>query len=426
MSDSQRRWLERGGWLAAFLLPLVFNPLVLDDPFEPTKTLLFQVIVLGMVVVAVWPGGAKDRRWPPNPLAVPVWLYGVVVGLATAVSIDPRISLWGGNIYRPGTINTLALLLFFFLLATTLRTPRQIDQLINLILIGSVPVALYGLIQYVGLDPIDWRPHSISPIHSTMGRSIYLGGYLAMIIPFTLVRLIQARADDNRRQQVAFGILLLLQLSCLLFTLARGAWLGFTVGIALFAILLARRQRSRRRLVLLLLIVGLAVVAFITNDGWQLLTEPNTPRQLDLSHIRQGSDNARLVTWRTALALIPDRWLLGYGPETFATAVAQYKANLPNPHPDWMYLPDPHNLLLNQVTAVGLAGLAAFLWLIGRFYALLLAHFRQKSADQSRLLLAACLSSVTVYLIQAQFNPDMITLSMVFWLNLVIGIILVR
>jgi O-antigen ligase len=259
-----------------------------------------------------------------------------------------------------------------------------------------------------------------------MGRSNYLGSYLAMIIPFTLVRLIQSRDDAQQNRLVAYGILLLLQLLCLLFTLARGAWLGFTVGIVLFAILLTRQQRNRLRLALLLLIVGLAVVGFITNEGWQLLTEANTPFQLDLSRIRQGSDSARLVTWRAALALVPERWLLGYGPENFATAVAQYKANLPNPQPDWKYLPDPHNLLLYQVTAVGLAGLAAFLWLIGRFFTLLLTHFRQKSADPPRLLMAACLSSVTIYLIQAQFNPDMITLSMIFWLNLVTGIILVR
>jgi O-antigen ligase len=298
MSETQRRWLERGGWLAAFLLPLLFNPLALNDPFEPTKTLFFQMIVLGMAVVAVWPGGEKEKWWLPNPLAVPVWLYGVIVGLATAVSIDARTSLWGSNIYGHGTITTLALLLFFFLLTTALRHTRQIDQLINIILIGSVPVALYGLIQYAGLDPIEWSPHSISPIHSTMGRSNYLGSYLAMIIPFTLVRLIQSRADAQRNRLVAYGILLLLQLSCLLFTLARGAWLGFTIGIVLFAILLTRQRRNRLRLVLLLLIVGLAVVGFITNAGWQLLTEANIPFQLDLSRIRQGSDSARLVTAR--------------------------------------------------------------------------------------------------------------------------------
>ena len=56
----------------AFLLPLFFNPLALDDPFEPGKVLLFQLIVLGMVGVAFWPGVGKPPWWRGNPLAVPV------------------------------------------------------------------------------------------------------------------------------------------------------------------------------------------------------------------------------------------------------------------------------------------------------------------------------------------------------------------
>jgi O-antigen ligase len=418
MSDTQRRWLERGGWLAAFLLPLFFNPLALDDPFEPGKVWLFRFIVLGMAGVAAWPG--KGRGAWSNPLAVPVVAYGVMVGLATAVSINVQTSLWA----RHGAVTILAALLFFFLLTAALGHRRQVEDLFSVILIGSVPVALYGLIQYLGFDPIAWQNESVSPIHATMGRSLYLGSYLAMIMPFTMVRLIQHHAPGQRKRQIALGFVLMLQVACLLVTLARGAWLGFLGGMVLFALLLIRQRRTRLWTIVALIVMGLAVLGFIARSGWVIFDEAAAPFSGDLGRIREASDNARLTTWADALALVPARWLLGYGPETYATAVTQRLGVITGPYTS--HLPDPHNLLLHQATAVGLAGLLAFLWVNGRFYVLLLAQFRRANDADTRLLLAAILRSTTAYLIQAQFNPDMITLSVLFWINLSMGIVLLR
>lgn len=420
MSDTRRRRLEQGGWLVALLLPLFFNPLALDDPFESGKVLLFQLIVLGMMGAALWPGTGKGSWWRGNPLAVPVMVYGLIVGLATAVSIEPRASLWG-DAYPHGILLTLAVLLFFLLLAAALHERQQVEKLISVILISSVPVALYGVIQFMGLDPLAWSHDSVSPVHATLGRSLYLGGYLAMVIPFTLLRLIRHN-DAARRRQIALGIVLALQVSCLVFTLARGAWLGFLGSTALFTFLLAYRRRFWLGGIVLFLILGVVGLVVISRAGWTAF--PTIQLGSDLGRIRAFSDNARLSTWADALALVPDRWLLGYGPETYATAVQQQLGITTGPYT--LHLPDPHNLLLYQVTAVGLAGLLAFLWIIGRFYALLLAQFRRTSDTNNRLLLAAVLSSTTAYLIQAQFNPDMITLSALFWINLAMGITLLR
>ncbi len=387
MSKTQRRWLERGGWLVAFFLPLFFNPLALNDPFESGKVLLFQLIVLGMIGVAVWPGEGKARWWRGNPLAAPVVVYGVIVGLATAVSIDIRASLWG-DAYPHGALLTLAVLLFFFLLTTALQEQRQVEQLIRVILISSVPVSLYGIIQFIGLDPLVWSHDSVSPVHATLGRSLYLGGYLAMVIPFTLLHLIQHHSANQRRRQIAFGIILGLQVSCLFFTLARGAWLGFLGSMVLFAALLARRRRFWLGGLALFLIVGVVGLAVISQRGWMVF--PTLQTGPDLGRIRAFSDSARLSTWADALVLIPGRWPLGYGPETYATAVQQHLGIITGPYT--RHLPDPHNLLLYLATAVGLPGLLAFLWMNGRFYALLLARFRQTSRTDTRLLLAAILS----------------------------------
>ncbi|MCB9420424.1 MAG: O-antigen ligase family protein [Ardenticatenaceae bacterium] len=414
MSATRRRWLERGGWLVAFLLPLFFNPLALADPFEPAKVWLLRLIVLGMAGVALWPGDGRLHWRRENPLAGSVAVYGVMVGLATAVSINVHASLWGLH----GTVTILALLAFFLLLAAALRDRQQVEDLINVMLVGSAPVALYGLIQYLGLDPLVWQSDSVSPVQSTMGRSLYLGGYLAMIIPFTLARLVRYMSEKQRPRQIAFTILLLLQLICLWVTLARGAWLGFCSVMLLFAVLLTGR---RLRWIIVSSVIGAAGLYFASQIGLSAFSDQ---LNIDLGQVRAISDAARLSTWADALALVPGRWLLGYGLETYATAVQQQFGVIIGPYTG--HLPDPHNLLLYQITAVGISGLLAFLWVNGRFYRLLLARFRLTQDVSTRLLLAAILSSVTAYLIQAQFNPDVITLSAFFWLNLAVGISLLR
>ena len=118
--------------------------------------------------------------------------------------------------------------------------PRDMS-LVRGALAEPLSIALYGVAQHLGLDPINWITDSVSPVLSTMGRSNFLGAYLAMVLPFSLSRIL--RPVDGT-QRLRYAIILLLQMSCLLLTQARAAWLGFTVGCLLFLALLARRWRS--------------------------------------------------------------------------------------------------------------------------------------------------------------------------------------
>lgn len=129
----------------------------------------------------------------------------------------------------------------------------------------------------------------------------------------------------------------------------------------------------------------------------------------------------RMTIWESTLSLLPARWVLGYGPETYLTAYSlRYQGDaIPGEHGAY----DPHNLLLYQLTAVGCAGLLAFLWALIRFYRVTCASFLADTDWHSGASTAAVLGSATAYLIQAQFNPDSIVLLTVFWLVLVLGVV---
>jgi len=297
---SRNKLLEIGGHLAAVLLPLYFIPSS-RQYIEAGKANFFLLITFGMLVVMIvsnyqelgeknawqtWRSFAKEKikKLPAdNPLLLPALVYLCAYILATAFSIDPSTSLWGVGT-KQGTVTVLYILIFFTLLANAIQSNSQIERLVTSLILGSIAVCIYGWVQFLGLDPLDWDSGSISPVHSTIGYTLYLGAYLAQVIPFTLSRMILNWRNERNLTWV-YGIVLLLQVSCLLFTLARGAWLGFVVGCMVLLWLLAYRWRKRVLVSLSVLIIagGLKVREFRSllplGPEFMVAADPEEPNQ---------------------------------------------------------------------------------------------------------------------------------------------------
>jgi O-antigen ligase/tetratricopeptide (TPR) repeat protein len=136
-------------------------------------------------------GGASPR----GLLAWAAVVYLFIVLLTTATSIAPGLSAMGSYTRLQGAFTMLTYGAFFFLLALNLRAREQFDRIITVLLLTSVPVALYAASQELGLDPLtyfgqretlQWRARS------TLGNHVFLGAYLIMIMPWAAARLIGA------------------------------------------------------------------------------------------------------------------------------------------------------------------------------------------------------------------------------------------
>ena len=255
VSPACRRVVAGGGIALAILLPLCFNPFV-AAPFEPPKVALFLAITASMVLArgacaTVRRAGTLGRRgagaWMAaqsreNPLLLPAWAYAAAHVLATLASSDPARSFWGAGPNPHGTITILSLVAFSLLMAEALARPEERERVVTAVLLGSVPVAIYGLAQYLGLDPLDWLTYPVPRAFSTMGNTIYLGAYLAMATPFTLARMASA---SGRGEALRYGLVLALQVGCLWVTFSRGAWLALLGAGLLFLGYLAWQRRSR-------------------------------------------------------------------------------------------------------------------------------------------------------------------------------------
>ena len=129
--------------------------------------------------------------------------------VSTIFSISPQVSLWGSYQRMQGTYSTLSYIVIFALMAGNLRTREQVDRLVTTIIVTSVPVGLYGIVQHYGLDPLPWAGDVISRVAANMGNPIFVASYMIMIVPLTLSRLIESMTTIIKEEQASWGHTLL-------------------------------------------------------------------------------------------------------------------------------------------------------------------------------------------------------------------------
>jgi cyclophilin family peptidyl-prolyl cis-trans isomerase/tetratricopeptide (TPR) repeat protein len=285
------------GWLAAVIVvPLFFN-IYSQRVFEPDKLSLLRSIALVMSVAWVI-RIVEDRRANSGqeeqgeqhvfllqrvykaPLVLPTLLLVLVYLVSTMASIAPSVSFWGSYQRLQGTYTTLSYIVIFFLALQGIRTKRQLNRLISAMVLVSFPIAMYGLIQHFGLDPLPWGGNVTTRVAANMGNPIFVAAFLILVVPLTLSRLFenwkQAVGPLDTRDGVlgviAFVLLAGALLASMLWRKGEGtvwiSWVAllFGVGLQVPIYLLSPAERRPRVLAISLPLT----FAFLVGFSWIL------------------------------------------------------------------------------------------------------------------------------------------------------------
>jgi len=438
--------------------PLLVNPFGCRF-YELPKVVFFRFAVL--LLLTAWLVNRINfrgaiagslRNLLARPLVLPALLFAFAHVLSTITSVAPHLSLWGSFIRAYGTYNVLCYAIFFLLITLNLRTAGQLEQLITIALLASLPVALYGALQRSGFDPIFPEYDYSSRVVSTIGNPIFLGAYLIMVIPLAFGRLLASlhallgsnQPPSSRRSMLlevaGYASLLALQLICLLYTQARGPWFGLLSGAVLFSALIALRHRMKK-LLLITIAASVALIALLV-----ALNLPNTPLEpftgspylsrlafSDELAAGTGTSWVRLFIWQGTLELIrsrpnigftpdplrPLRLLIGYGPETMEAVFPQvYPPGLAYVEARESVVDRAHNELLDLVVTTGVLGLLAFLLLVGSFFYCGFSLLWRTRSFKAQISLAALLSAMFAHLVEAQFGILLPSDELLLWLYL--------
>lgn len=256
------RALEAGWLLGVTVTPVFFN-VYSSRVFEPDKLTTLRALATVMAVLwivrlleEIHQSKAPLRFSWRTPMVLPALLTMGIYLVSSAFSLVRYTSIVGSYQRLQGTYTLFGYLVLFFAIITSLRTRTQLARLITVLILNSLPVSLYGIIQHNGLDPLPWAGDVESRVASNMGNAIFVAAYLIMIVPLTAARIVQSFSDILSREEArvsdilrasGYIFLLAVQLLTIWYSQSRGPWLGIVAAAFLFpylALIMLQRRAN--------------------------------------------------------------------------------------------------------------------------------------------------------------------------------------
>lgn len=461
------RWCDavlEAGWLAAVVVaPLFFN-VFSSRVFEPDKISLIRTLALTMAVVWLIKVANGGFAWLPaadagtqtahnaesaeppvtgqnwrgflrNPFFIPVLLVILAYVVSTLFSVAGFVSWFGSYQRMQGTYSFLSYVLIGGLTAATLRRPEQIRRLQHAIIVVGLACSIYGIVQHYDLDPLPWGGDTTTRVAGNAGNSIFLGAFLIIAFFITLERVfssfvrllgigqpVGADAQDWQASLAggAYLFVLLVELVAIVWTQARGPWLGLAFGFYMFVLLTltAVRPRFYRRLTAAWVALGVGSVLFLvvanTVPAFSSLREvPYMGRLMSILDLDEGTNRVRTLIWGGAAELVAPhdaltfpngeqdsinflRPLVGYGPEAmwiaynpfYPPALANIEAR--NASPD-----RSHNETWDSLVVTGVLGFVAYTTVFLLLFYWSLRWLNLIRSRRDTILMAAIVGAVT-------------------------------
>jgi hypothetical protein len=292
---------------------------------------------------------SRFGRW--NAILTVAFILLTVVAAANS----PSVSLaWNGSNWRRwGAVEQIATVVCALLVASIARsTPSSRLLILRALCCGGVVAAVYGILQYFGVDPLisastyvvgDGSYQIVRP-PGPLGHSDYFAAFLLWpIFAGSALWLV-----DSRIGRWLGAAAVLTGVMALVLSGSRGALLGLFTGAAI----LVWQRRPPIRLVAgsLAIIATMAVAFYVSPAGTRLRA-----RAFWISEDPTGG--ARLLLWQDSARMSAGRLATGFGPDTFVAEFPQFQsAELARAYPDF-YHESPHNMFLDALTGQGAGGL---------------------------------------------------------------------
>lgn len=402
-------------WLG-FTLPLTY------DQFDIIK--IFVQRALTLIAIGAWSWhlltkGGRLRRTKIDYLILA--LLGWIL-LTSVLSIHPPTAFFGKYRRFEGFVSFVNYAAIFWLVAQFADRASRIRSLARTLFYGGVIVSVYGLMQYLGVDPVKWGnlPFEVNRAFSTYGNPDLLGGYI--IFPLA-IGLALALSEEDTTWRAIYWTGFLLSVACWIVAFTRGAWIGGVVAIGLLAVV-AFRHRIKLSMVdysfagaigvvaTVLVIVSLSAASQVMNV---------VARIASIFNFDDPSAASRFKIWQAAIDAIKDRPLFGFGADTFRLIFPKYKPVEYVQQVGYLSVADNvHNYPLQIASALGIPG---FLLLYGTFGAA--AWFSaplvfRKHDGTERLVLAAFWAAAAGYLAHLMFGISVTGSSYLLWVSMAI------
>lgn len=392
--------------MMALLLCAAGVPLLPTNEMKVAGTLLAGcVLLLGVYVVT---RSGEPLRW--TALDAPAITFLGLAVLSTVFAVNPRVSLVPNSTRGEGLLDYAVYIPMA--LAAARLSQVEVREILAVLVGAGALIGAAGVGQYYGFDVTRWiGSRGLHYAHSwgTLANPDFLGGYTCLVLPIGVAA--AAGAAERRRWWGYAGAATLLY-GALLGSQTRSAWAAGAVAAVILLLYLPRSPQVYRRLTAL----GLAFAAV---TAVMMLTQPQISFSGRAASALDPGDSAmrgRLWIWEHAVPMIMQRPVLGWG----FSSVLGHLPGIGTPGyfqvfgQSQVFIDVAHNDVLQVAVNMGLAGLAAYLWIWAT--ALRAAHGAARgSASPVGPEAAGVLAGFIGYFVWLQFLWSHIGNANVFW-----------
>ncbi|MCU1354409.1 MAG: hypothetical protein JWM05_3618 [Acidimicrobiales bacterium] len=387
--------------IALHALVVLVPMAVLSNLYEPFQAGKLVVLVVGAAVLvglAVWEvTTAGAVQVPAGRLVVGVGAFVAVLALATLLGDHPLEALFGDYGRSTGLLAYAAAAIVLLTVVRT-YTAERLPDLALAVVVASVPVAVFGLLQVLGFQPLGLTSE-VSDIVGTLGQPNFVAGYVGMALPFALWAASRWRRAPGLG--IGAGALALALVLVGLWTESFQAIPSLAAGAGVLGlVLVAERFSGRAAAIALAGTLAVTLVVGVAAHGY-------VERQ-----VREGL-NERVLLWQAGRDMVIDHPVLGRGPVGYATQFSQHR---PAAHAFqygvYALADSPHDVPLSIFVIGGIPLGLLYLAFVGATGALLVRGLRRLEGEQ-RILLGAFGGAWAAYQVQSLISIDSPTLVVV-------------
>ena len=369
--------------------------------------LFFPVIpAVGMVLLGLSALGTWWKKYPQIISQPLTWGFAILTVLLVIVS---SFGYYRTEAYL-GLGNLIPQFIFFTSISALIQTPAQLRRISWILVITSVPVVIFGLVQILlGWGTVgevqNFLGLAIAPTGEPPGRmsanfmyANILAAYLTIVFILNLGLLIenlpQKRTTQSpvprlrrersaeRPQSLFLGLSLLGNALALLLTNSRNGWAIAVFACLTFAVYLGWRW-------LIFIVSGISGIVLLSAFAPSPIREPFRKivpyfiwgRLSDEMFRDRPIPILRSTQWNFALSLTQQRPLTGWGLRNFSPLYISKYSNYQMP----IWLGHPHNLFLMLTAEIGIPATIFFCCLVGWVLVqgfLLIRDWTDTSADK--------------------------------------------
>ncbi|MCF6149714.1 MAG: tetratricopeptide repeat protein [Candidatus Kuenenia sp.] len=449
---------------ATVVVPLFFDIRLYSvfDLSKVTALYLFSIVILVMwtILLAV----KHDFTFLHVPINIPVLAYIAVFVVATSISINPIMSLFGTYKRFEGLTATICYIFLFYATIHFITTRTRFYLLFMSMAGCAVISSIYGIFQRCGIDYFSWS--SSGPrVFSTFGNPVFFAAQLVMVLPVAVSLFFgncftaqKGNGENGFLINKLYVIWIFYVVSVIIYTAfwltnTRACFVALIGGVFPFLFFIFKNQTTGRHKFVIIVVSFILIGIFFnvrhdtsfikhfaddvqkakdSGEESPVIFERHThPRPwISQKFAVTGSSFSRIFQYLAAIEIIKDYPALGIGPDTIGIvfqknlakvfSVLEKDKGFQFPRQDRI-----HNDILDTAVTRGIFGLGTYVWLLVAFGIYVSKNYKHLN-NQDKILILGLSSGLICYLIQNQFSFGNTPIVMLFWVMMGLCISIIK